>query len=84
MTAARRLADAMLWKERPGGPQFHERLIVTDLGGVAVDPGIDDGEVGETYVLRLLGKKESADYLLDKYAPASAPYDLVEQQRVTA
>ena len=55
--------DAILWTERAGGAQFHERLIVTDLGGVAVDPGIDDGPAGETYVLRLLGKRESTDYL---------------------
>ena len=75
--------DAMLWKERAGGVQFHERLIVTDLGGVAIDPGIDDGEVGETYVIRLLGKEESVNYL-NKYAPATSPYDLVEQLRVTA
>ena len=68
--------DAMLWRERAGGPQFHERLIVTDLGGVVVDPGIDDGEGGETYVLRLLGKRESDSYL-SKYAPATGPYDLV-------
>ena len=73
--------DAMLWKERVGGPQFHERLIVTDLGGVVVDPGIDDGDAGETYVLRLLGKRERDAYL-SKYAPASGPYDLVEQERV--
>lgn len=72
----------MLWKERAGGAQFHERLIVTDLGGVAVDPGIDDGEAGETYVIRLLGKEESVNYL-NKYAPATSPYDLVEQERVT-
>jgi hypothetical protein len=73
----------MLWKERPRGPQFHERLIVTDLGGVAVDPGIDDGGPGETYVIRLLGKKESTDYL-NKYARATAPYDLVEQERIAS
>jgi short chain dehydrogenase len=75
--------EAMLWKERVGGFHFHERLIVTDLGGVAVDSGIDDGEAGETYVIRLLGKEESANYL-NKHAPATSPYDLVEQERVTA
>jgi hypothetical protein len=74
--------DAMVWKVRPGGPQFHERLIVTDLGGVVVDPGIDDGKEGETYVLRLLDKRESDAYLT-KYAPATGPYDLVEWERVS-
>lgn len=72
---------ALLWKERAGGLQFHERLLVTDLGGVVVDPGIDDGHAGETYTLRLLGKLESATYL-NKFVPATAPYDLVEQEQV--
>jgi hypothetical protein len=74
--------DAMLWKERNGGLQFHERLIVTDVGGVLVDPGIDDGAPGETYDLRLLSKVEVPVYL-KKFTQATAPYDLIDQQRIT-
>jgi len=76
--------NAMLWRERNGGVQFHERLIVTDIGGVLIDPGIDDcdGHPGETYVLRLLSRQEVPNYLA-KFVPDTAPYDLVEQQQVT-
>ena len=74
--------DAMLWKERNGGLQFHERLIVTNVGGVVVDPGIDDGNPGETYVLRLLSRHEVPDCLA-RFIPNTAPYDLIDQQRVT-
>jgi hypothetical protein len=74
--------NAVLWKIRAGGVQFHERLLVTDLGGVVVDPGIDDGQAGEIYTLRLLGRKESQTYL-SKFALPTAPYDLVEQIRIT-
>jgi hypothetical protein len=71
----------MLWRERNDGLQFHERLIVTDIGGVVVDPGIDEGQDGETYTLRLLSNREIPEYLA-KFAPATAPYDLVEDEVV--
>jgi hypothetical protein len=40
----------MLWQERNNGVLFHERLIVTDIGGVLIDPGIDEGRAGELYI----------------------------------
>jgi hypothetical protein len=73
--------SASLWSERDGSEQFHERLIVTDIGGIVIDPGLDDGPEGETYKLRLLGKLEVPSYLA-KFTPAG-PYDLVEQESVT-
>ena len=73
---------AMLWQERNGGVEFHERLIVTDLGGVLIDPGIDEAPAGEVYKLRLLGQGEIPTYF-SKFTPISAPYDLVEQVEVT-
>ena len=74
--------NVMLWKERNGGPQFHKRLVVTDIGGVDIDPGFDEGPPGETYDLQLLSREAVLNYLA-KFAPASAPYDLVEQEHVT-
>jgi hypothetical protein len=73
---------AILWQERDGGVEFHERLIVTDVGGVSIDPGIDDGPAGEVYKLRLLGHGEILAYF-SKFTPISAPYDLIEQDEVT-
>lgn len=74
--------DAHLWRERNGGEQFHERLIVTDIGGIVLDPGIDDGADGETYQLRLISKLEIPGYL-SKFIAGIGPYDLVERERVT-
>jgi hypothetical protein len=74
--------DAMLWKERDGGLQFHQRLIVTDLGGLVIDPGIDDGPAGEGYDLHLLSKQEIPSYF-DRFVPVTSPYILVDQVRVT-
>lgn len=73
--------SALLWSERNGSEQFHERLIVTDIGGVVIDPGIDDGPAGEIYKLRLISKLEVPGYL-SKFVPGTGPYDLVEQEQV--
>jgi hypothetical protein len=73
--------SALLWSERNGGVQFHERLIVTDVGGVVIDPGIDDGPAGEMYKLRLISKLEVPGYLA-KFIPGTGAYDLVEQKLI--
>jgi hypothetical protein len=74
--------SASLWSERNGGEQFHERLIVTDIGGIVLDPGLDDGPMGETYKLRLISKLELPGYLA-MFVPGTGPYDLVERECVT-
>jgi hypothetical protein len=42
------------WKERKGGKELHERLILTDIGGVFVDPGLDEGKPGKEFKAKLL------------------------------
>jgi len=68
---------AILWSQRPAGVQFHERLIVTDRGGVLLDPGIDEGKPGETYDIRLLSGAECDEYFR-RFGGSSTSYDLVE------
>ena len=36
------------WQERPGGQKLHNRYILTDLGGISFQHGLDTGAVGET------------------------------------
>lgn len=45
------------WVERPDGEKFHQRFILTDIGGVEVDPGLDDGKEGESFKVMLLKRK---------------------------
>lgn len=45
------------WIERSGGEKFHQRFILTDIGGVEVDPGLDDGNAGESFKVMLLKRK---------------------------
>jgi hypothetical protein len=36
------------WSQRPGGPDMHPRFLLTDLGGINFEQGLDEGEPGET------------------------------------
>jgi hypothetical protein len=57
--------------------QFHVRFIATDIGGVILDPGIDEGKPGETYdIIRILSSAECAE--LFKQFTGSQTYDLVD------
>ena len=65
------------WNQKIGGEKLHERYILTDIGGIKVGPGLDDGNVGETFEATLLGRtlysQRWADYISD---PA---FDLSEE-----
>ncbi len=45
------------WIQRPGGVKLHERFILTNIGGVKVGPGLDDGH-DTTVGCRLLNAGE--------------------------
>ncbi len=55
------------WKKRSGGEKLHNRYILTDIGGVKVDPGLDEGEEGESFEVILLERatyeKQWDDYV---------------------
>jgi hypothetical protein len=44
------------WNQKIGGEKLHERYILTDIGGIKVGPGLDDGNVGETFEATLLDR----------------------------
>lgn len=64
------------WVERPGGEKFHQRFILTDIGGVEVDPGLDDGKKGEGFKVMLLKKKMFEKHWSDHIAAPA--FDLAE------
>ncbi len=65
------------WSQKIGGEKLHERYILTDIGGIKVGPGLDDGNVGETFEATLLDRnlysQRWADYIFN---PA---FDLSEE-----
>ena len=36
------------WEQIEGGETLHARYILTDIGGIRVERGLDEGEEGET------------------------------------
>ena len=76
------LLSASLWRQKHGGLQFHERLIATDIGGILLDPGIDEGKPGETYDIRFLGNSECAEQF-KTFDKTFQTYDLVDSINVS-
>ncbi len=64
------------WAERIGGEKFHQRFILTDIGGVEVDPGLDDGKEGESFKVMLLKRKMFEKHWADHIAAPA--FDLAE------
>ena len=65
------------WIWRKGGEKFHQRFILSDIGGVEVDPGLDDGNEGESFKVMLLKRKMFEKHWQDFItAPA---FDLAEK-----
>ena len=64
------------WIARPGGEKFHQRFILSDIGGVEVDPGLDDGNEGESFKVMLLKRKMFEKHWQDFIAAPA--FDLAE------
>ena len=63
-------AKAFLWSEKDGGKRFHARYILTDVGGVGSEYGLDEGtsaaDVTDIYLLpEPLLAKRTADFSED-------------------
>jgi hypothetical protein len=69
------------WIEKNGGEKFHARYILTDIGGVRIDVGLDEGGVGETTDVSLM------DFAIWKSAwsyfqVGTSPYDICDECEV--
>jgi hypothetical protein len=45
------------WQQIGRGDHLHARYILTDMGGVHFDSGLDEGDPGETTDVRLLSER---------------------------
>src|SRR5262249_31965846 len=70
--------EANLWRQKSGGVQFHKRMIITDIGGVILDPGFDEGKDGETYEFFNLLSSSECGKLFELFDKGSPTYDLVD------
>jgi hypothetical protein len=62
------------WKQRPGGVEFHDRAVLSDVGGMTFGHGLDEGAVGSTVHVHRLGR-DGWEGLLAKFTPETSPYD---------
>lgn len=46
--------DFVRWGQRAGSEKLHNRYVLTDIGGVALGTGLDEGQAGETDDVLLL------------------------------
>ena len=50
------VAKVYFWARRPGGKRLHPRFILTDIGGIQPDYGLDEGDsLNDTTIVALLG-----------------------------
>lgn len=68
--------DFVRWQQRVGGEKLHNRYVLTDLGGVALGTGLDEGAEGETDDVLLL-PAEQYEMRWSQYVGAPA-FDLVD------
>jgi len=75
------LVTLQRWKKREGGKSLHGRYILTDVGGIRVEPGIREGNAGEDFEVDLL-KRNLYEKLWNDYIehpafdPVMAPIDV--------
>ncbi|MDM8536034.1 hypothetical protein QUF70_04710 [Desulfobacterales bacterium HSG17] len=66
------------WRQKPGGPRLHNRYILTNLGGVSFQHGLDIGEVGETDDVTRLDLNQF-DSHCKQYDPQNPAFDQAAQ-----
>ncbi|MCD6327692.1 hypothetical protein J7M28_09075, partial [bacterium] len=45
-------------KQKAGGDKVHNRYILTELGGIKIAPGLDEGDTGETCDFNLMDREQ--------------------------
>lgn len=71
------------WTERRGGERFHNRYVITDVGGVQFGDGIERGDVGQFDRLSLLGHDERLR-LWNLFYGAPPGFDLAGELKISA
>ncbi len=73
------------WQERDGGERFHDRYILTEVGGVCFTGGLDAGSDGETTYVSLMGH-ETRSQVWHRYQLTTPEderiYELVDEAEI--
>ncbi len=70
-----------LWKKREKGQGFHNRYILTDIGGVQLGTGLDQESTGGTQDEDIISRMSSLDFhrWLNKYSRSTPAFNLEKQ-----
>ena len=75
------------WNKRDGGREFHARYVLTELGGISFDPGLDEGDEGELTKMDLiepeLHSELWADFVVDVNSIIETTYEFSDAVIVT-
>jgi hypothetical protein len=66
------------WHQRPGGETLHHRYILTELGGVSLLHGFDEGPPSETNEINIQSK-DAYDLRWAQYAGAPPAFDWADE-----
>jgi hypothetical protein len=66
------------WEERPGGEKFHNRYLLTDIGGVTFGTGHEEGEPGESEDINIMGRDQYTKRWEQFFGVAPA-FDLIDR-----
>lgn len=66
------------WEDTPGGEVMHARYVLTEIGGLRIDHGLDEGAPGQTTDVALLAT-EFAQERWTEYEQATSPFVFVDR-----
>ena len=69
------------WRQLEEGEKLHPRYILTDIGGIRIEVGLDEGEVGETTDISLLAEREYYQRW-GNFQRSTAAYEFVDELKV--
>jgi hypothetical protein len=69
------------WTEKFGGEKIHARYVLTNLGGLRYETGLDEGNTGETTDVSILDKT-LFERRWDNYQRATAAFDFADEVEI--
>ena len=69
------------WRQLEEGEKLHPRYILTDTGGIRIEVGLDEGEVGETTDISLLSESLYSQRC-ENFQRSTSAYELVDELKI--
>jgi hypothetical protein len=66
------------WEEKHGGEKLHNRYVLTELGGVFLGVGLDEGDAGETDDFILLPRAQY-EHRWSQYVNNDGAFELADR-----